>query len=258
MDTILQHFRKDEQPFIETAIGWGREVEDSYSPKLTGFLDPRQRFIVEAVAGGTGLLMGTYGAFPEAERQRVLLYPDYYVPENDDYQITVFAVKYATKFLTLEHRDVLGSMMSIGIDRSKFGDIRIGDDNVQFAVANELKEYMTANFTSIGKAKVTVEEVGSPADWIGTTETWTEEMHIVSSLRLDVVIAALATISRQKAATLIHGEKVKVNWTVRDQPAFELNESDMLSVRGSGRFKIIAIEGRTRKDKIRLIIGKLE
>ena len=43
METILQHFRKDEQPFIEMAIGWIREVEDTYSPKLTGFLDPRQQ-----------------------------------------------------------------------------------------------------------------------------------------------------------------------------------------------------------------------
>lgn len=258
MDSIMQHFRKDEQPFIETAIGWIREVEDTYSPKLTGFLDPRQRFIVESVVAGTGLMTGANGAFSEAERQRVLIYPDYYVPGTDDYQIAVFAVKYASKFLKIEHKDVLGSMMSLGIDRSKFGDIRIDNDTVQFSVANELKDYMTANFTSIGKAKVTVEEVGDAEKWIGATETWIEEMHIVSSLRLDVVVAALASISRQKAAALIHGEKVKVNWAVRDQPAFEMHESDMLSVRGSGRFKVIAIEGRTRKDKIRLIIGKLE
>ena len=67
----------------------------------------------------------------------------------------MFNVKYASKFLKLGHKDILGSMMSLGIDRSKFGDIRVGEDEVQFAVADELKDYMTANFTSIGKAKVT-------------------------------------------------------------------------------------------------------
>ena len=46
-------------------------------------------------------------------------------------------------------------MMSLGVDRSKFGDIRVGEDEVQFAVADELKDYITANFTSIGKSKVT-------------------------------------------------------------------------------------------------------
>ncbi|MEK5071211.1 YlmH family RNA-binding protein [Sporosarcina sp. FSL K6-1508] len=258
METILQHFRKDEQPFIEMAIGWIREVEDTYSPKLTGFLDPRQQRIVESLAGSSMLLIGSHGAFPEAERRRILIYPDYYVPEPLDYRIAMFDVKYASKFLKLDHKDILGSMMALGIDRSKFGDIRVEDDKVQFAVADELKDYMAANFVSIGKAKVTVEENGLPEDWIVTTDTWTEEMHIVSSLRLDVVTAALANIPRQKAASLIHGEKVKVNWAVRDQPAFELQESDMLSIRGSGRFKVIAIEGRTRKDKIRIAIGKLE
>ena len=99
METILQHFRKDEQPYIEMAIGWIREVEDTYSPKLTGFLDPRQRFIVESLAAGTGLTFEAYGAFPEAERVRVLIFPDYYVPEHGDYKITVFKVKYASKFL---------------------------------------------------------------------------------------------------------------------------------------------------------------
>lgn len=258
METMMQHFRKDEQPFIETAIGWIREVEDSYSPKLTGFLDPRQRFIVESLTSGTGLAFESYGAFSEAERKRVLIYPDYYVPETTDYLITVIEVKYASKFLTIGHKDVLGSMMSLGIDRMKFGDIQIGEEEVQFAVADELKDYMTANFTSIGKAKVTVSEIDIPENWIVSTDTWTEEMHIVSSLRLDVVVAALLNVSRQKAASLIHGEKVKVNWTVRDQPAFDLQELDMLSVRGSGRYKVMMVEGKTRKDKIRLIIGKLE
>jgi RNA-binding protein YlmH len=258
METILQHFRKDEQPFIEMAIGWIREVEDTYSPKLTGFLDPRQQRIVESLVGSSGLLVESHGAFLEAERRRLLIYPDYYVPEMDDYRVAMFDVKYASKFLSLDHKDILGSMMSLGIDRSKFGDIRLGDDEVQFVVADELKDYMTANFLSIGKAKVTVEESTHPEDWIESTDIWTEEMHIVSSLRLDVVTAALVNIARPKAASLIHGGNVKVNWAVRDQPAFELQESDMLSIRGSGRFKLVAIEGRTRKDKIKLIVGKLE
>lgn len=258
MEAIMQHFRKDEQPFIEMAIGWIREVEDMYAPKLTGFLDPRQRFIVESLAAGSGLLFESFGVFPEAERARVLIYPEYYVPEYEDCQITIFKVNYASKFLTINHKDVLGSMMSLGIERSKFGDIRIEEDEVQFAVADELKDYMTANFTSIGKAKVTVVELGDLENLIVTDDIWIETLHIVSSMRLDTIVAALLNVARQKASTLIHGEKVKVNWTVRTQPAFELFESDILSIRGAGRFKVIAVEGRTKKDNIRLLIGRLE
>ncbi|MCM3710008.1 RNA-binding protein [Sporosarcina luteola] len=258
MDSIIQHFRKEEQPFIETVVGWTREVEDTYSPKLTGFLDPRQIFILNAIVRNTGLQFGVHGAFPEPERQRALIYPDYYEPEDDDFQVSIFTVRYPAKFMTLEHKDILGSIMALGIDRSKFGDIRLEGDVAQFAVAEEMKDYLIANLTSIGKSKVRVEELGSSDELIVLAESWKEELHTISSLRLDSIVASLVNCPRQKAVSLIQNDKVKVNHVVRDQQAFEVNESDILSIRGSGRFKIMSIEGRTRKDKIRLLIGRLE
>lgn len=258
MDAIIQHFRKDEQPFIETVIGWTREVEDTYSPKLTGFLDPRQLFIVESIVKGAGLSVKEFGAFIAAERKRILIYPDYFVPTTDDFQIVVFNVKYPAKFMQLEHRDILGALMSLGIDRSKFGDIRLHDDQVQLAVAREMKDYMMANFTAIGKSKVRLEQLDDSASLLDMNEVWKEELHIISSLRLDTVVASLINSPRQKAVALIQGDKVKVNHVSRNAQAFELNESDSLSIRGFGRFKVLSIEGRTKKDKIRLLIGKLE
>lgn len=258
MDSIIQHFRKDEQPFIETVMGWTREVEDTYSPKLTGFLDPRQTFILSSIVKSSGLKFTVHGAFLEPERQRALIYPDYYEPEADDYQVSIFAIRYPAKFMTLEHRDVLGSIMALGIDRSKFGDIRLEGEIAQFAAAEEMKDYLVANLTSIGKSKIRVEELGSTDELIVMAESWKEELHTISSLRLDSLVASLVNCPRQKAVSLIQNDKVKVNHVVRDQQAFEVNESDILSIRGSGRFKIMSIEGRTRKDKIRLLIGRLE
>ena len=258
MDSIIQHFRKDEQPYIETVMGWTREVEDTYSPKLTGFLDPRQIFILSSIVRSSGLEFGVHGAFVDPERQRALIYPDYYEPNADDFQVAVFTVKYPAKFMTLEHRDILGSLMALGIDRSKFGDIRLADDVAQFAAASEMRDYLIANLTSIGKSKVRVEELGSSDTLIVMAESWKEELHTISSLRLDSLVASLVNCPRQKAVTLIQNSKVKVNHVVRDQQSFEVNESDILSIRGSGRFKIMSIEGRTRKDKIRLLVGRLE
>lgn len=258
MEPIMQHFRKDEQPFIEMAIGWLREVENFYAPKLTDFLDPRERFIVESLTNGADLKMADFGGFSNGERQRALIFPDYYVPEETDYEVAIFTVNYATKFLTLKHKDVLGSLMSLGLDRSKFGDIRMAEEEVQFAVAAELKDYMMVNFTSIGKAKVSLTEVTDPESFIVVEDEWTESLQVVSSMRLDAVVAALLNVSRQKAVTFIRGEKVRVNWRTQTQSSLELYESDLLSIRGAGRYKVISIEGRTRKDKVRLLTGKLE
>jgi RNA-binding protein YlmH len=83
-------------------------------------------------------------------------------------------------------------------------------------------------------------------------------LQIVSSMRLDTVIASLLNFSRQKASVLIRSDRVRVNWATQNDPSAELYESDMLSIRGFGRFKIIAVEGRTKKDKVRLLTGHLE
>lgn len=258
MESIFQHFRKDEQPFIEKVNSWVKEVEDSYAPKLTEFLDPRQRFITESIARNSDLLLQAEGGFEEAERQRILIYPDYYTPVEEDFQIELFQVKYPQKFVTMKHSQLLGSLMAIGIDRSRFGDIKLFEETVQFAAAAEVADYVQTNFTQAGKIKVSAERITDRSQPIASDEQWTEDMHIVSSLRLDVITASLTNSARAKASSLIKGEKVKVNWTVIDEQAFEVEEYDMLSIRGFGRYKIMSIEGRTRKDKIRVIIGMLQ
>ncbi len=258
MEEIFQHFRKEEQQFIEQVSGWLREVEDRYSPKLTDFLDPRQRFIVEAVVGSSDVLLMATGLFNDAERQRMLLYPSYYAPQLEDFNITVFELKYPSKFVSLRHPDILGSLMSLGLDRSKFGDIRIDQGRVQLAVMNEISAYMQSNFINAANVKVQLTEVLERTDLIEISEEWFEESYTVSSMRLDTVMSSVYNISRQKASALIHGGKVKVNWTLQEQPSFELHESDMISSRGYGRVRLIMIEGRTKKDKVRIQIGRLE
>ena len=258
MEHLIQHFRKDEQPFIEQVVGWQREVEDRYAPKLTDFLDPRQRFIVTSVIGQSDdLAVYTQGVFEQSERMRVMIAPSYFIPEEEDYQITVFSIKYPSKFVQLRHPDVLGALLSVGIERSKFGDIRVAENTVQFAVATEVADYVRAHLSSIGKVKVHLDEIGTEPLLL-LDEEWVESTTTVSSMRLDVVLATVLNISRQKSQNLIAAGRVKVNWTVREQVSFELQEGDILSVRGFGRLKVIMTEGRTKKDKIRLQIGRLE
>ncbi|WP_040227975.1 YlmH family RNA-binding protein [Bhargavaea cecembensis] len=254
---IEQHFRKDEQPFLDAAAGWVAEVEDRYAPKLTGFLDPRQRFIVRAIAGGRDLIIEEDGGLPEAERCRLLIAPSYYERTEEDFEIAVMAIRYPAKFVEIGHRDVLGSLTGLGIDRSRFGDIRVGDGTVQFAADAGLHDYLIANFTAVGKSKVTVSELKDPELFLQNTEKWEEQIVTAASLRLDAVLAAVLNISRQKSAALISSKKVKVNHVLRESASFELSDADLLSVRGHGRIRIGEIEGTTRKGRIRLEIGRL-
>lgn len=259
MEHLIQHFRKDEQTFIEKVIGWQREVEDRFAPKLTDFLDPRERFIVSSIIGQQSELhVKVYGGFEEAERQRLFICPNYFEPTNEDFQISFFNINYPSKFVQLKHPDVLGALLSLGIERSKFGDIRIEGDRIQFAVVGEVQDYIFANLTAIGKSKVKLEQLQATDQLITQSEEWFEKTYTVSSMRLDVILATVVNSSRQKSQSLIKAGKVKVNWTVREDTSFEVQEGDVISARGYGRIKVIMTEGRTKKDKIRLQVGRLE
>ncbi len=256
MEHIYQHFRKDEQQFIDQVIEWKENVLNQYSPKLTDFLDPREQEIVSSVVGEHLDVKVTFsGGVEDAERKRAFLYPDFYETTKDDFQLTLFEVQYASKFITLQHRQVLGSLMSLGLKRNKFGDIRFYNESIQFICASEISDYLRANFFEVGRAKITLNELDIN-QFIPHRENVQEVVTTVSSLRLDVVGAAIYNLSRQTIQPLITSGLVKVNWKVVDSVSFECREGDTISIRGYGRSKVTSIEGRTKKDRIRIVVSK--
>ncbi|OOL79762.1 RNA-binding protein, partial [Enterococcus faecium] len=83
------------------------------------------------------------------------------------------------------------------------------------------------------------------------------ERGTVSSMRLDSVISEIYNISRQRSKQLIEAGKVKVNWTENTRPDFVLELLDIISVRGYGRVQIQELEGKTKKEKYRVLFGVL-
>ena len=113
------------------------------------------------------------GGIDGAERQRALLFPDYYSPEQSDFQLCLFEIIYPKKFITLEHRQIFGTLMSLGLKREKFGDILIQNDQIQFVAAEEIEIYLTVNLEKVGKASVTIKKLPF-TDMIRVEESWVE------------------------------------------------------------------------------------
>lgn len=172
--------------------------------------------------------------------------PDYFLPTEKEFQINLFEIDYPIKFVSIEHPQVLGSIMSLGLKRGKFGDILMKDGRVQFFAASEISDYLKSNLESIGRASIRLKELALE-EAITTDELWMEQAVTVSSLRLDTIISGIHHISRQKSQLFIQQGLVKVNWTSNENVSFECAEGDLLSVRGYGRVKILSIEGRTKK-----------
>mgnify|MGYP003574951750 CR=1 FL=1 len=253
---IYQHFRPEERDFIDQVLSWKDYVESSYSPKLTDFLDPREQHILKTLIGENGsITYKLFGGISEGERKRALIMPDYFLPTEKEFQINLFEIDYPIKFVSIEHPQVLGSIMSLGLKRGKFGDILMKDGRVQFFAASEISDYLKSNLESIGRASIRLKELALE-EAITTDELWMEQAITVSSLRLDTIISGIHHISRQKSQLFIQQGLVKVNWTSIENVSFECAEGDLLSVRGYGRVKILSIEGRTKKDKWRIVVGK--
>lgn len=253
---IYQHFRPEEREFIDQVINWKDYVEQSYAPKLTDFLDPREQQILATVIGKHhDVKWELFGGAQGTERKRALLFPDYMQVRQEDFQIKLFGIEYPKKFITIEHRQVLGSLMSLGLKRGKYGDILIDGDTVQFFAAEEIADYIRLQLESVGRASISLTELDIEQA-AAIAEEWNEMTATVSSLRLDTVMSSLFNLSRQKSQLLIQHGHVKVNWTAIENSAFECGEGDVISARGYGRAKIIAIEGKTKKDKYRVIAGR--
>ncbi|WP_338753923.1 RNA-binding protein [Bacillus sp. FJAT-52991] len=256
--SIYQHFRPEEKEFIDQTLQWKNEAEQIYAPKLTDFLDPREQEIVQAVVGSHGeVKVVFFGGAVNTERKRALITPEYFQPEDQDFDITLYEISYPEKFTSIQHSQILGSLMGVGLRRGKFGDILTDGQRFQFLAAKEVSSYIQLNVSHIGKVAVRLQEKAFE-DALTKEEEWKEINTTVSSLRLDAIIAALSRLSRQKVQTLIKSGLVKVNWKKVEDPAFECSEGDVFSVRGIGRSRFLTNEGKTKKDKWRITLGILK
>lgn len=256
---IYQHFRKEEQPIIDQALSWKEQVERSYRLKLTDFLDPREQQIIRMLIGTSSdeLVLKFHGGGVHTERKRAIIAPQYEAIDVDNFELVLLQASYPSKFITLTHRDVLGAFLSLGIKRKKLGDILLQDGLLQIVIAADIAPYVSANLTGIKKASIVLEEKPLAA-LIEQTHHWEERNHTVASLRLDAVLKEIYHISRKDAASYITKNLVKVNYMSVDDTAFIVQKGDLFSVRGKGRSKLIAIDGKTKKNKWKITTGILK
>ncbi|MBL1223817.1 YlmH family RNA-binding protein [Enterococcus sp. BWR-S5] len=254
---VYQHFRKDEHPFIDSVGDWIEKVESQYAPYLTEFLDPRQAYILETIIRqNSDLSFRFYGGYEQAERKRCLIFPDYYEPTTEDFNINLIEIVYPVKFTSLSHGKILGTFMNTGIKRQYFGDIISDGEHWQIFLAEETMNFVIAQVDKIGKIAVRLEE-RKYTEIIVPKDEWTSERVTVSSMRLDNLISTVYNISRQRSKQLIESGKVKINWAENLRPDFPLELLDIVSIRGFGRIQIQELEGKTKKEKYRLLLGVL-
>lgn len=254
---ILSHFHPDERGFAEKMIDWLERAATQHQLRRTDFLDPRQAHIVETlVRRYPNLQMRLDGGYPQAERQRMIIAPDYMDIQSQDMGIRLLSIESNdTKIADLDHGDYLGSMLGLGLKREKIGDLHVSEQGCQCLVTEELADFIHLHLQQVHRVHVMTSIVA--IDQLQPIIPKLQEMNLsVASMRLDGIVSDVCRLSRAKVMVPIKAGRCKVNWKIEEDPSRPLVEGDTISMKGFGRFVVVNVQGETKKGRIRLTIAK--
>lgn len=225
-------------------------------PANTCFLSPRELEMARFLFGEEPDLC-TFGGYGEAERKMLVYLPEY-LEENSLYDddsptVCLRAVFYEED--SLSHRDFLGALMGSGIAREAVGDICVGKGCCDFFVTEEIAPYILQNFLSAGRTRVHITQIPLRDAQIPEPEM-KEIKDTVASLRLDSIVSSGFRIGRGLAAQYICAGKVAIDGLPCEKPDKPVAEGMKISVRGLGKIKLQAVNGRTKKDRISVVIHR--
>ncbi len=223
--------------------------------KYLGFVDERQRAVAgQYLKSFTYINYMFYGGFEHADRVLISVSADYIEVGLDDFPISPVTFKFKSMARKLTHRDFLGALMSMGIKREVIGDIVVSDNFAVVFLRSEIADSICRDVLKVGAVGVRG-EVGLTVELPNTAE-FKEFSGTIASLRFDCVVSQLCGISRSKAATMIVGGICAIDHLVCVDTSKQIKQSQVITVRGVGKFVISECDGLTKKGRVKLSYKK--
>lgn len=195
-----------------------------------------------------------FGGHESCERKILGVFPEWEEPDSAEFPISLVGISCSFK-KDFSHRDYLGSLMGLGIERDRIGDILVTDEEGFVFLHQSVADYVIMNLRKIGSHGVKLRLVETK-DFNFPEGKFQIVRSIAASLRLDAVVAAGLGISRSKAAALVDHEKVSINHRPTVDMSAKVTEGDLFSVRGFGRFILQEVSGETRSGRLHLTLKK--
>lgn len=215
--------------------------------KSVGFITTNERTLLEHFTEFKNDKFVFFGGYDDAERVMFVALPQWCDSVDDLDIIRSFTFTYR-KCDKLSHRDFLGTFMSLGIKRESIGDILCEDGRTVAFFADGVADYVGEQISKVGGVGVTV-STGFSGDLPGLSQlrSFTDT---IASMRLDSVVAALISSSREKAKALILDKRVCVNSIVCEKITYSPDEFSKISIKGFGKFILDGASSKTKKGRI--------
>ncbi len=236
----------DEKLLLRRAYDKLELCEKRYSPESTGFLNELEADILlsefEHLTGCKAVFVGGY---ENADRRTLVFLPEYL--ELDENEIVAAIRCSFYKDYQLTHRDFLGALMGLSIEREMIGDIIVSKKEcyADIVVKREILPFLLSEFTSAGRASLKVKQI--PLSLLDTIEIETVVLtDTVASPRLDAIASIGFGISRENAGALVKSGKVFVNRRLIVAPDKTVTDGALINASGYGKFKAF-IDGKLSK-----------
>lgn len=228
-------------------------------PTHTGFLSPQERAAAEALLNAAGHPRHLFfGGFEGAERTICVFLPDWQEPEDylagEDCPIRALRAGFPGES-GLTHRDFLGSILGLGLDREKVGDLLVGTGQCDLLILAEIEDFLLLHLEQAGRIRLKIAPVG--LDQLQPPPVQVKQIRdTVSSLRLDAVAASGFSLSRGKAADLIASGRFQLNHRECVKPDRAVGEGDVITCRGLGKCVVKEVGGPSKKGRIMLVLER--
>lgn len=227
-------------------------AQKRYTTRFTGFLDMHQLVLARQIAESSGYHnYSFFSGYTEGERTMLGVFSPY--GQQEPFPISPITLRFR-KEDSINHRDILGSLMRLGITRDTVGDILIDEGFAVLFVTNSVLPIVLSELTKVGRCGVKVFE-GMPES-LPPLHHYLDIQKVVSSLRLDCLVAAMAGVSRDKSCQTIKSQFVSINGSQECNPSIKINEGDVVSIRGFGKFLFGNVIKTTKKDRLQILYKK--
>ena len=225
-----------------------RRCENKCIVTNTGFLSPAERYALEHDVNLRHSRMIFRGGHGDAERSMAFFLPEYMEEEDFDESEYICAIKITAAFGQPGHRDYMGSVLGMGVDRAWVGDI-ITEGSSAYVLC---QPSVLRHLESIDKVgRFGVKTVSIPLSQIPEKEKKVQEMNFtVMSLRLDALCSGMFRISRTEASRQINAGNVSLNYSQCLKTDASVKEGDIISLRGSGKGKLSSLGGSSKKGRL--------
>lgn len=210
-----------------------------------------------------------WGGYDEAERKKAFFVPDRYLPLSELGDEIIVSEAYfgdpvcalelkGSGYKELTNRDWLGAILNLGIERDSCGDIRTAGPDLAYMICDRpVGALIESALERVGRDTVRVREISfyQLAELMPKRE-FEPVSDTVPAPRLDAVVGSLCRLAREKAKLLVQSGAVQCGGRVTEKPDVSVNDGDIISVRGHGKFRILSVSEQNKKGRYRLFAEK--